>query len=97
MADDGNYNIQVLQEALKSAGNFTLTNIDKSGTITNYNEEQGYIVHSVDHWFSIRKVHGIWFNLNSTNMDPGPQLISDFYLEAFLFQIKETGKTIFAV
>ena len=43
--------------------------------------------HNDNHWFSIRKIHGKWFNLNSTNAF-GPQLITDFYLELFLASIK---------
>ncbi|RZJ51324.1 MAG: hypothetical protein EOO19_00975 [Chryseobacterium sp.] len=31
------------------------------------------------HWFTIRKINGKWYNLNSTNRE-GPEMISDFYL-----------------
>jgi len=34
------------------------------------------------------------FNLNSTN-EFGPEMISDFYLSAFLQSVKEAGYTIF--
>lgn len=27
----------------------------------------GFICNSSDHWFSLRKIDGIWYNLNSTN------------------------------
>lgn len=46
-----------------------------------------FVCHNDNHWFSIRKIHGKWFNLNSTNAF-GPQLITDFYLELFLASIK---------
>ena len=39
-----------------------------------------FIFNSSTHWFAIRKIDGVWFNLNSTNPGPGPQFISDFYL-----------------
>ena len=42
-------------------------------------------------------MHGVWFNLNSTNIEPGPQIISDFYLDAFLMSVKNSGYTIFVV
>lgn len=32
--------------------------------------EEAYICHSVDHWIAIRKLFGVWYNLNSTNMMP---------------------------
>ena len=52
----------------------------------------------MDHWIAIRKLYGVWYNLNSTNMiPPGPQIISDFYLAAFLDSIKQSGFTIFVV
>lgn len=60
--------------------------------------EEAYICHSVDHWIAIRKLYGVWYNLNSTNMMPqGPQIISDFYLAAFLDSIQQSGFTIFVV
>lgn len=45
--------------------------------------EQGFICNSHQHWFSIRKVHGVWYNMNSCSVY-GPESISDFYLSAFL-------------
>ena len=38
----------------------------------------------------------IWFNLNSTN-SWGPQLISDFYFNAFIDSIQENGYSVFVV
>ena len=67
-------------------------------SIGDYAQEQAFICHSVDHWIAIRRLHGTWYNLNSTNMvPPGPQIISDFYLAAFLDSIKHSGYTIFVV
>lgn len=54
--------------------------------------------HKGDHWIAIRKVNGVWYNLNSTNIvPPGPQYISDFQLDAFLSSIKNSGFHIFSV
>ena len=58
--------------------------------------EEGFICNSSEHWISIRKVDGKWYNLNSTNRD-GPQIIGEFYLSAFLHSVKEGGYTIFVV
>jgi len=41
-------------------------------------------------------VNKIWYNLNSTN-DLGPEIISDFYISAFLNSVKEVGYSIFVV
>jgi len=101
VADDGNYSIQVLSEALKSFGEVRCEPIQKKEvkqSIVDYAQEQAFICHSVDHWIAIRRLYGVWYNLNSTNMvPPGPQIISDFYLAAFLDSIQKTGFTIFVV
>lgn len=98
IANDGNYNVQVLHKALLNYGNYEIEPIDKQGIHepnTTFSGEQGFMCNSVDHWLTIRKVHGVWFNLNSTNIDPGPQIVSDFYLDAFLDSVKNMGYTIF--
>lgn len=68
-----------------------ILNKEVSRSIKDYADEEAYICHSVDHWLAIRKIYGVWYNLNSTNMIPpgasGPQIISNFYLSAFLDSI----------
>lgn len=100
ISDDGNYNIQVLTKSIENIGNYELVSIDKPG-VRAFGEslagEQGFLWNSVDHWFAIRKVHDTWLNLNSTNIEPGPQIISDFYLDAFLESVKDAGYTIYTV
>jgi ataxin-3 len=98
VADDGNYSMQVLAEALKRLGSIECSSVDsefakKSGDLS---VEDGFICNSSSHWFSIRKVNKKWYNLNSTNKE-GPEMISDFYLSAFLNAVKENGYTIFVV
>ena len=100
VADDGNYNVQVLTKALHNCGEFEIDSIDKPGimgTSNSFTEEQGFLWNSADHWFAIRKIHDTWFNLNSTNVEPGPQVISNFYLDAFLMAVKNSGYTIFVI
>ncbi len=58
---------------------------------------EAFIFNSSTHWFSIRKIDNIWFNLNSTNPGPGPQIISDFYLSAFIKGTEELGYTNFMI
>ena len=91
----------MIQEALKGFGNLICAPVEQKEikkSITDYGLEEAYICHSVDHWITIRKLYGVWYNLNSTNIvPPGPQIISDFYLSAFLDSIKNSGYTIFVV
>jgi ataxin-3 len=91
----------VIQKALIQYDNIQCIPLDNKQirqTIGDYADEKGFICHSVDHWLAIRKVNGVWYNLNSTNMVPsGPQIISNFYLSAFLDSIMQTGYTIFVI
>ena len=98
--DDGNYGIQVLQKALKLYG-ADLTPLKKRQAIS-YIEQNGIIIealifNSSTHWFAIRKINDIWFNLNSTNSLPGPEIITDFYLSAFIQGAEDVGYTNFLV
>jgi ataxin-3 len=98
--DDGNYNLQVLAEALKIYG-IELQALKSSEAIKllqkNMDSLEAFIFNSSTHWFAIRKIDGIWFNLNSTNSFPGPEIISDFYLSAFLQGTEDIGYTNFLV
>lgn len=102
---DGNYNIQVLSEALKvhNAEIIPVKQSECEKLLSDVNSGQSqetveaFIFNSSTHWFCIRKIENIWFNLNSTNPLPGPQLISDFYLSAFIKGTEELGYTNFLV
>ena len=58
---------------------------------------EAFIFNSSTHWFAIRKIVGIWFNLNSTNSNPGPEIMSDFLLSAFIMGSEQEGYTNFLV
>lgn len=53
---------------------------------------EGFLLHLQEHWFAIRKIHGTYWNLNS--LSKRPSKISEFYLSAFLGQMKEEGKLL---
>ncbi len=93
----GNFSFQVLIEALKSMGDFRVESI-KSERLkgTDMSNQEGFVCHNDNHWFAIRKIHGQWFNLNSTN-PRSPQIISEFYLSVFLDSIQANGYLIFAI
>jgi Josephin len=55
--------------------------------------QQAFVVNREDHWFTIRKIAHRWWNLNS--LSDLPQPITDFYLTAFLGQLRQEGYSIF--
>jgi ataxin-3 len=98
--NDGNFGVQVLEKALSMYG-VTLKLLKKRQAI-NYIEQgvnnvEALIFNSSTHWYSIRRINGIWFDLNSTNTSPGPEIISDFYLSAFIQGAEDIGYTNFLV
>ena len=66
MALSGNYSIQVLVEALKEykLEMIPIKVIAKNEDLTT---KTGFICNSQAHWFTIRKIDNVWYNLNSTN------------------------------
>lgn len=60
------------------------------------NNKTGFICNSVAHWIAIRKIKNTWYNLNSLGMRL-PEIISDFYLSAFMMSVKQCGYQIFSV
>ena len=100
VGDDGNYNVQVLQKALNIYG-ADLKLLKRRQAISyvegGNNSVEALLFNSSSHWFSIRKIDGIWFNLNSTNSLPGPEIISDFYLSAFIQGAEDIGYTNFLI
>jgi ataxin-3 len=71
---DGNYSVQVLigtvviySEALRRVGEGLA--IEPIFTFDDYSKVSAYLCHSDAHWFGLRQVRGIWYNLNSTLSD----------------------------
>lgn len=102
VAMDGNYSIQVLQcnsicqvEALKKM-NLEMVSIQAFGEKQDLNNKKAFICNNAAHWIAIRKIHNVWYNLNSLGMRL-PEIISDFYLSAFLVSVKQCGFQIFSV
>jgi len=95
--EDGNYNFQVLSVALSNYG--ASVHPLKAKEIINLLSQgetiQALIFNSSTHWFSIRSINGVWYDLNSTNKEP--KVISDFYLDAFIQGSEDIGYTNFLV
>jgi ataxin-3 len=62
----------------------------------NLDGKNAFICNSIAHWIAIRKIRNVWYNLNSLGMRL-PEIISDFYLSAFLMSVKQYGYQIFSV
>jgi len=88
----GNFSIQVITNALTNIGiDLTVWNIRRAETDPSL--EIGFIVNRNAHWFAIRKINGNWWDLNSAK--DKPELISAFYLGAFLSQLASDGYSVF--
>jgi len=100
VAADGNFSIQVLSKALQQFSDISTTPLlsREVSQSQDMSREEGFLAHKGNHWFAIRKVANVWYNLNSTNIvPPGPQFISDFQLDAFLCSIQNSGFSIFII
>eukprot|EP01133_Synstelium_polycarpum_P006164 gene6164-7137_t len=89
VADDGFYSQQVLEKALS---NFNLTctsinNKDLTDVVSDPLKEEGFICNLSEHWFTLRKIDGKWFDLNSIKK---PTFLSEFH-------IGQQGWSIFVV
>lgn len=73
-----------------------MISIDTADKKADLTTKTGFICNSSAHWIAIRKIKGIWYNLNSLGMRL-PEIISDFYLSAFLAAVKQCGYQIFSV
>eukprot|EP01031_Cornospumella_fuschlensis_P036483 gene36483-44260_t len=92
--NSGNFSIQVLRTALQSFSGIDLRVwFQKSGHDADPTQQKGFIVNRSEHWIAIRKIHGRWWNLNSTN--ERPELVSEFYLSALLQQLRDDNFTVF--
>jgi len=93
--ESGNFSLEVLRRALSQTHRLELTAIsgEAAKSMNPMNEEVGFIVNRSSHWFTIRKIRGRWWNLNSTL--GRPEAISDLFLSAFLSQLSGKGWQVF--
>lgn len=97
--DSGFFSIQVIQKALESFGleliPFKSKNQIAEEARINPNLQQAFICNFKEHWFTIRKFGGHWFNLNS--VFARPQYVTNTYLSILLAQLANDGYSIFVV
>ncbi|KIY96965.1 Ataxin-3 [Monoraphidium neglectum] len=88
--DSGMFSSQVLSKALEL---WQLQIVPyKSQAIR---EQAGFDPVNEEHWYTLRRVEGAWWNLNS--LLPAPEPLSDFYLAAYLDSLVDQGYSIFVV
>jgi hypothetical protein len=100
--DSGNYSIEVLSTCLKNLG-FECVNIQHERCAhvrANMAAQTGFICNLQSHWLALRRINGLWFNLNSLQSDNdgwGPTYCSDFALLALIDSLRERRFSIFVV
>uniref|UniRef100_A0A5S6R4C4 ubiquitinyl hydrolase 1 n=1 Tax=Trichuris muris TaxID=70415 RepID=A0A5S6R4C4_TRIMR len=93
--DDGFFSVQVISEAL-TVFNLSMVSLTEAQAMNIRLELcSAFICHFESHWFTIRRIGGRWFNLNSLSSNPA--VISDSHLELFLAQLTAEGCTVFLV
>jgi len=97
VADDGNYSVQVLAEALKfwNLNCIAITSPEMTSARENPQHEEAFICNHASHWLAIRQINKNWWNLNSLLKQP--QYLSEIYLGAFLKQLEMEGYAIFVI
>lgn len=97
MDDSGYFSIQVISKALQVWGLEIVPYSSADDRVKNCesSQQQAFICNYQNHWFTIRRIGGQWFNLNSLLSKPA--LISDTYLSLYLAQLKNEGYSIFVV
>jgi Ataxin-3 len=99
--DSGNFSISVLREAVnRSHGiSFDSEPAQVERALRDPNNFQGFLLNLDSHWFIVRKLVTAagprWFNLNS--LQKAPSVLGEFFVAAFLAQMKQDGYSIFVV
>jgi len=97
-ANFGDFSIEVLSAALEGHG-LRLLNIASSEVVVQIasspEHEEGYLCHRGSHWFALRSIVGLWFNVDSRL--ERPRLLSDQELCDGVRSLRDGGHTVFAV
>ena len=93
--DSGNFSIQVLRRALSLNGVELVESIrpEHREQMQRPHELEAFVCNLDSHWFSLRKVHGEWWDLNSL-LDQ-PRWLSPTYLGAYIGQLRMQAYDIF--
>jgi len=91
VADDGNYSLQVLSEAL----NVFDLKVEALGKKQPPPNAEAFICNLQEHWFTLRKIHNHWWDLNS--LYKKPNWVSPLYLSVYLDTLRASNYEIFVI
>ena len=88
----GDFSIDVLSSAL-AQHSLQIVNVDHAevaeGTADQPEAEEGFLVHKSSHWFGLRRVASMWWNVDSKL--PRPMLIAEEHLAPFISKLRLDG------
>lgn len=101
----GNFSLPVLERALGTLYNLRVTRWGSSGIKKEWTEKpellDAFIVNHGAHWFAVRRVNKVWYDLNSLSGCPylpaQPKQISDFYLSSYIGSLRDSNHSVFVV
>mmetsp|Transcript_8901 Transcript_8901/g.12343 ORF Transcript_8901/g.12343 Transcript_8901/m.12343 type:complete len:282 (-) Transcript_8901:258-1103(-) len=96
--ESGNFSIEVIKKAITNM-NLEITSLNHPKMKKAKQEphkEIAFICNHASHWLTIRKIAGVWYNLNSL-LNNGPHTIGETYLGAFLQQLALDKYSIFVI
>lgn len=99
MDDTGFFSIQVIIKALElwqlEMIQFNSSDVFARRCTHDPTFPDAYIINMESHWFCLRKLDGIWFNLDSL-LDQ-PKFMSNLYIGEYLQQMAQEGYTIYTI
>eukprot|EP01084_Bolivina_argentea_P004499 8568_1 len=99
----GLFSVEVLISALKQIhiDGLPLSHPSCASANQHPDREEGFIFFCRSHWIAYRKVHNVWYNLNSQSnyllLDPQPVRITEFYLSAQISKLQDEGFQVFVI
>jgi len=103
--ESGNFSLPVLERALNSLYGLTIIRWGSSAlnqkTYSEPEKLNAFILNYGNHWFSIIKVAGVWYDMNSLSgcpyLEAQPKRISDFYLQSYIQALQANKHSVFVV
>merc|ERR1719474_2470055 len=100
---DGNFSIDVLISALNQLkiAVLPISHPECAAANENPTKEEGFIFYQMAHWIAYRRIHGVWYDLNSQSnyllLDPQPVAVSDFFLSAQISKLQDEGFSVYVI
>jgi len=103
--ESGNFSLPVLERALNSLYGLSIIRWGSSAlnqkTYSEPEKLNAFILNYGNHWFSIIKVAGVWYDMNSLSgcpyLEAQPKRISDFYLQSYIQALQANKHSVFVV